>query len=143
MDAAAAAAAVADYRSNGEEGRRRSGSKMRGDAMRGGTVARIQCGVAMCRAAPRPRNRSGFRVVVSLLPPPEERFFSFTERKREREREGGKATGEGRDGTKGRENVKLPPLFSGALFAGRADWTGLDWLGGSLQKELRTELSRP
>lgn len=121
----AVAVAVADYSSNGEEGRRRSGSKMRGDAMRGGgTVARIQCGVAMCRAAPAesigiPRRR--------FSPPssPEERFFSFTERKRERERKGGKATGEGRDGTKGRENVKLPPLFSGALFAGRADWTGL------------------
>lgn len=65
------------------------------------------------------------------------------EKERERERKGGKATGEGRDGTKGRENVKLPPLFSGALLAGRADWTGLDWLGGSLQKELRAELSRP
>lgn len=123
MDAAAAAAAVADYRSNGEEGRRRSGSKMRGDAMRGGGDCRPHS--MRRRHVPRPRNRSGFRVVVSLLPPPEERFFSFTERKREREREGGKATGEGRDGTKGRENVKLPPLFSGALFAGRADWTGL------------------
>lgn len=79
----AAAAAVADYCSNGEEGRRRSGSKMRGDAMRGGGLSPAFNAASPC-AAPRLRNRSGFRVVVSLLPPPEERF-SFTEKKRERE----------------------------------------------------------
>lgn len=125
MDVAvAAAAAVADYCSNGEEGGGEAGAKCVETRCGGGTVASIQCGVAMCRAAPAesigiPRRRfsppSSRRALLQL----------HGEKKREREREGGKATGEGRDGTKGRENVKLPPLFSGALFAGRADWTGL------------------
>lgn len=87
MDAAAAAAAVADYRSNGEEGRRRSGSKMRGDAMRGGgTVARIQCGVAMCRA--RGIDRDSASSFLSSLLPKSASSASRREKERERGREG-------------------------------------------------------
>lgn len=80
----AAAAAVADYCSNGEEGRRRSGSKMRGDAMRGRGdyrphsmrrrhVPRRACGIDRDSA-------SSF--LSSLLP----KSASASQRKRERER---------------------------------------------------------
>lgn len=81
------AAAAADYCSNGEEGRRRSGSKMRGDAMRGGgTVARIQCGVAMCRAAP----AESIGIPRRRFSPPSSRRALQLHREKEREREGGR-----------------------------------------------------